>query len=152
MVLVENPPASAGDVGSVSGSGRSPGGGHGILRREEPGRLLDGASREPARQCRRCGFSLWVRKIPWRRAWHPAERGAQQAVVHGVALKQLGSSHTHTHTDRQTHRHKLVGGLVEVPPFSPPPAMFQGLVCFIHCPGDRGFCGEQDQSPCPRKT
>ena len=23
------------------------------------------------RRCRRCGFSLWVGKIPWRRAWQP---------------------------------------------------------------------------------
>ena len=22
-------------------------------------------------QCRRCGFNLWVRKIPWRRKWQP---------------------------------------------------------------------------------
>ena len=30
--------------------------------------------KEPAcqcRRCKRCGFSLWVRKIPWRRAWQP---------------------------------------------------------------------------------
>ena len=29
---------------------------------------------EPACQCRRCkrlGFSRWVRKVPWRRAWQP---------------------------------------------------------------------------------
>ena len=30
----------------------------------------DGTSgKEPACQCRRCGFNPWVRKIPWRRAW-----------------------------------------------------------------------------------
>ena len=22
-------------------------------------------------RCRRCGFNPWVRKIPWRRSWHP---------------------------------------------------------------------------------
>ena len=27
--MVENPPANAGDLGSIPGSGRSPGGGHG---------------------------------------------------------------------------------------------------------------------------
>ena len=27
--------------------------------------------KESACQCRRCGFDLWVRKIPWRRAWQP---------------------------------------------------------------------------------
>ena len=50
-LVVKNPPASAGDIrdtGSISGSGRSPGGGHGnhssvlawrIPRTEEPGGL-----------------------------------------------------------------------------------------------------------------
>ena len=31
--------------------------------------------KEPACQCRRCKrleFNLWVRKIPWRRAWQPS--------------------------------------------------------------------------------
>ena len=23
------------------------------------------------RRCKRCGFDLWVGKIPWRRAWQP---------------------------------------------------------------------------------
>ena len=37
---------------------------------------LDGLPRwlsdkEPACQCRRCGFSPWVGKIPWRRTWQP---------------------------------------------------------------------------------
>ena len=31
--------------------------------------LLSG--KESACQCRRCGFNLWVRKIPWRRNWQP---------------------------------------------------------------------------------
>ena len=40
MVLaVENPPAGAGDVGSLAGSGRSPGGGRGIPRIEGPSGL-----------------------------------------------------------------------------------------------------------------
>jgi len=33
------------------------------------------SSKEPACQCRRCkrhSFSLWVGKIPWRRAWQPS--------------------------------------------------------------------------------
>ena len=29
------------------------------------------SSKEPARQCRRCGFDPWVREIPWRRPWQP---------------------------------------------------------------------------------
>ena len=30
------------------------------------------SDKESACQCRRRGFSAWVRKIPWRRAWQPA--------------------------------------------------------------------------------
>ena len=33
-----------------------------------PRRLTD---KESACRCRRCGFSPWVRTIPWRRAWQP---------------------------------------------------------------------------------
>ena len=29
------------------------------------------SGKEPACQCRRCRFNLWVRKIPWRRKWQP---------------------------------------------------------------------------------
>ena len=29
------------------------------------------SGKEPACQCRRRGFSLWVRKIPWSRKWQP---------------------------------------------------------------------------------
>ena len=45
-------------------------------------------------QCRRPGFSLWVRKIPWRGHGNPLQyscleypmvRGAEQATVHEVA-------------------------------------------------------------------
>ena len=51
--------------------------------------------KEPTCQCRRwkrCGFNLWVRKIPWRRKCQPTpvflpgkshmDRGAWQAIVH----------------------------------------------------------------------
>ena len=34
----------------------------------------DGSGKEPSCRCRRhqrCGFDLWVGKIPWRRAWQP---------------------------------------------------------------------------------
>ena len=43
----------AGDLGSIPGLGRAPGGGHGICL-----------------QCRRLGFNPWVGKSTWRRAWH----------------------------------------------------------------------------------
>ena len=50
--------------------------------------------KESACQCGRCGFDLWVGKIPWRRKWqstpvflpgNPMDRGAWWATVHGVA-------------------------------------------------------------------
>jgi len=59
----------------------------------------DTSGKEPACQCRRCkrqGFSLWVGKIPWRRAWQPipvflpGESHGQRSLVgcsHGVAKK-----------------------------------------------------------------
>ena len=53
------------------------------------------SGKEPVCQCkrhRRHGFSPWVGKIPWRRAWQPApvflpgeSPGALLATVHGVA-------------------------------------------------------------------
>ena len=73
-----------------------------------------GASgKEPVCQCRRYkgqGFSPWVGKIPWSRAWqlapgNPMDRGAWQATVHGVAkswtqLKRL-SMHAYIYLHRQ---------------------------------------------------
>ena len=87
------------DPGSILGSGRSPGGGHGnrlqyscLPWTEEPGSLQSIGSqsrtplksvahtgflggtcgKEPTFQCRRPkrqGFNPWVRKIPWSRKW-----------------------------------------------------------------------------------
>ena len=74
--------------------------------------------KEPSCQYRRCKrhrFGLWVRKIPWRRAWQPTlvfllenpmDRGALQAIVHGVTksdilLKQLSMC-------RYVHMHMLI--------------------------------------------
>ena len=42
------------------------------------------SGKEPTCQCRRLGFNTWVRKIPWRRKWHPMDRGAWKATIHGV--------------------------------------------------------------------
>ena len=47
-------------------------------------------------QCRRPGFSPWVRKSPWRRKWQPTpvflpgdmDRGAWRATVRGVSKSQ----------------------------------------------------------------
>ena len=47
-------------------------------------------------QCRRHGFDLWVRKIPWKRKWNPLQysclensmdRGAWWVTAHGVAKR-----------------------------------------------------------------
>ena len=55
------------------------------------------SGKKSACQCRRCGFSSWVRKIPWRRKGQPPlvflpgkslDRGAWQATVLGVAQSQ----------------------------------------------------------------
>ena len=45
----------------------------------------------------RHGFSPWVRKLPWRRAWqpNPMDRGGWRAIVHKVTTSwtQLGTQH-----------------------------------------------------------
>ena len=52
---------------------------------------------------RDCGFSPWVGKIPWRRAWailsseNPMDRGAWWATVHGVAKSRTPLKHLSTH-------------------------------------------------------
>ena len=62
------------------------------------------SGKESPGQCKRCGFSPWVRKILWRRAWHPTleflpgeswaeEPGGLQSIKlqrvgHGLATKQ----------------------------------------------------------------
>ena len=64
--------------------------------------LLGGASgKEPTCQCRRGkrhGFSPWVGRIPWRRAWqltpvllpgNPIDRGAWWATVHSVSESNM---------------------------------------------------------------
>ena len=69
--------------------------------------------KESACQCRRCGFSPWVRKMPWRRKWQPTpvflpgesrgQRSLAGYTVHGVAKSQTRLSAyacTHTHTHR----------------------------------------------------
>ena len=70
-----------GEVGSIPGSGRSPGRGHGnplqysclkkIPWTEESGRLQPTPGGSKSLQCRRLTFSPWVGKIPWRREWQP---------------------------------------------------------------------------------
>ena len=79
--------------------------------------FLGGASgKEPARLCRRCkklGFDPWVRKIPWRRKWHPTpvflpgkfygQRSlagySQQGRKESDMIEHVPTcAHTHTHT------------------------------------------------------
>ena len=73
------------------------------------------SDKEPACQCRRhkrCSFDLWVRKIPWSRAWqpnpvflpeNPMDRAAWQATVHRDAKNQTGLKQlsTHAYTSRE---------------------------------------------------
>ena len=55
------------------------------------------SGKESAYQYRRHRFNNWVKKIPWRRKWHPlqysylgnpVDRRAWQATAHGVANRQ----------------------------------------------------------------
>ena len=62
-----------------------------------------------ARRHRRCGFDLWVGKIPWRRKWQPASVSLP-GKLHGqrslasystLGLKELDTTETaHTHISR----------------------------------------------------
>ena len=48
------------------------------------------------RQCKRCRFDPWARKIPWRRAWQPKysclensmDRGVWRTIAYRVAKSQ----------------------------------------------------------------
>jgi len=87
--------ASAGSCPVWRGLGRCFGEGGGFLTKARyPLRGLPGASesKEPACQCRRCGFDPWVGKMPWRRNGNPLQYSclgspmdrAWWATVHGV--------------------------------------------------------------------
>ena len=69
------------------------------------------SSKESTCQCRRhkrCVFDPWVRKVPWRRAWHPTpillpgeshgQRSLAAAIVHGVTKSQAVLKRLSTHT------------------------------------------------------
>ena len=61
----------------------------------------------PCRKLKRCGFSLWIGKSPWRRKWQPfpvllpgkfhGQRSLMGYIAHGVAkiLTQLGMHAPH---------------------------------------------------------
>ena len=80
----------------------------------------DGCSvgKEPAWQCRRhkrCGFSLWVGKMPWRKKWQPApvflpRKFHGQRILEGYSpwsLQRVGQDwapvRVRTHTNTHTH-------------------------------------------------
>ena len=58
------------------------------------------SDKESACQCRRRGFSAWIRKIPWRRAWQPApvflpgeSHGQRSLAGHGPwGWKRVGTT------------------------------------------------------------
>ena len=67
----------------------------------------DGASgKESAcqyRRCNRCGFSPWIKKIPWRRKWQPTsvslpEKFHSSSPYGHKDLDNTECTHTHTHT------------------------------------------------------
>ena len=99
---------NVGDLGSILGLGRSPGGGKGYPLLENPmGCRVHGVTKsqtelsdfiiaftfrecsgkESACQCERHGFDPWVRKISWRGAWQstpaflPGESHGQRSLV-----------------------------------------------------------------------
>ena len=65
------------------------------------------SSKESTCQSRRCGFSPWIGKIPWRRKWHlspvflPEKSHGQRSLVGYIpgGCKERGiTEHTRTHT------------------------------------------------------
>ena len=67
-------------------------------------------------QCRKLGFSPWVRKGPWRRKWQPAPvflpgkfHGQRSLVGYSprdhkeLAMTEGAHMHLHTHTHTHTH-------------------------------------------------
>ena len=61
------------------------------------------------RRCKRCGFDLWVGKIPWIRKWQltpvflPGEPNGQRSLVgYSPTQKDLNMTELHTHTHTHT--------------------------------------------------
>ena len=80
------------------------------------------SGKEPACQCRRCGFDPWVRKTPWRRKWQPAAvfwspmvKGDWQVTVHrfarvrhNLATKQQMSYYSYYGADKDCKGGKIM--------------------------------------------
>ena len=77
------------------------------------------SGKELACQCRRhkkCRFDPWVKKIPWRKAWHPtplflpgeSHRQRRSAAVHGVAQSRTRSKQLSTHAHKQLRTNDVV--------------------------------------------
>ena len=65
--------------------------------------------KEPACQCRRCGFDPWVGKIPWRRKWQHTQvllpvksHGQWNMVAISMGSQRIG----HDLVTKQQHRNK----------------------------------------------
>jgi len=80
------------------------------------------SSKESACQCKRWGFDLWVRKIPWRRygislqyscLGNPMERGTWPSTVHRVAKESETTLAT-----KQQQQHVIVINVIPKVPLS----------------------------------
>ena len=80
------------------------------------------SSKESACQCKRWGFDLWVRKVPWRRygislqyscLGNPMERGTWPSTVHRVAKESETTLAT-----KQQQQHVIVINVIPKVPLS----------------------------------
>ena len=81
---------------------------HWFLTKGQGGFPSGTSSKEPACQCRTHAFNPWVKKIPWRRKWHPTSvflsgkipwTGTWRATVHRASKSWTRLSNwAHTHT------------------------------------------------------
>ena len=62
------------------------------------------SGKESACQCRRHGFSPWIRKIPWRRQWQPTPVFLP-GESHGPRCLAGYSSRGHKEPDTTEHTH-----------------------------------------------
>ena len=62
-------------------------------------------------QCRRCEFSPWAEKLPWRRKWEPPSEflhgkshGQEPSGLQSMGLQRVRRNWAHTHIQRERER------------------------------------------------